>query len=70
MGRDLCLYTDNANKGELVSFVRSFGKVRVTEHLWDWPKGSVHFHWFDEDDYKTTTGVELTLFPMCDGEGV
>jgi hypothetical protein len=68
MGRDLRLYTDNASKSDLVSLIRSFGKVRTTEHLWDWPKGSVHLHWFDEDDYKSTTGVELTVFPMNDEE--
>lgn len=68
MGRDLRLYTDSASKSDLVSLIRSFGKVRTTEHLWDWPKGSVHLHWFDEDDYKSATGVELTVFPMSDEE--
>lgn len=68
MGRDLRLYTDSASKSDLVSLIRSFGKVSTTEHLWDWPKGSVHLHWFDEDDYKSTTGVELTVFPMRDDE--
>lgn len=68
MGRDLSLYTDSASRSDLVSLIRSFGKVSTTEHLWDWPKGSVHLHWFDEDDYKSTTGVELTVFPMRDEE--
>lgn len=68
MRRDLRLYTNSASKSDLVSLVRSFGKISVTEHLWDWPKGSIHLHWFDEDDYKPTTGVEVTVFPMREKE--
>lgn len=66
MGRDLRLYTDSASRSDLVSLIRSFGKIQTTEHLWDWPRGSTHLHWFDEDDYKSTTGVELTVFPMSE----
>lgn len=64
MGRDLCLYTERADKSELISLITSFDNVKRTEHLWDWPKGSEHFHWFDNVDYRSTTGVELTVFPV------
>ena len=61
MGRDLRLYPHNANKKELVSFVKSFGNIQQTSHLWDWPEGSVHYWWFDEADYASVTGVEVTI---------
>ena len=38
-----------------------FGFLR-TEHLWDWPKGSWHFAWFDPIDYKSFDGVEATIY--------
>lgn len=68
MGRDLRLYPQNANKKELVSFVKSFGNIQQTTHLWDWPEGSVHYRWFDEVDYASVTGVEVTIYPVPNEE--
>ncbi len=63
MGRDLRLYTSKGSKLDLVDFIKSFGNIETTTHLWDWPKGSLHYYWFDSVDYKSTTGVEITIFP-------
>lgn len=68
MGRDLVLYPNSAGKAELVSFVESFDNVRAGSHLWDWPTGAVHFFWFDNTDYKSTAGVEITIYPVRDSE--
>lgn len=68
MGRDLRLYPQDASKKELVSFVKSFGNIRQTTHLWDWPEGSVHYWWFDEADYASITGVEVTIYPVPEEE--
>lgn len=70
MGRDLRLYPHNANKKELVSFVKSFGNIQQTSHLWDWPEGSVHYWWFDEADYASVTGVEVTIYPVPNEESI
>lgn len=68
MGRDLRLYPKNASKAELVSFIKSFGQIQPSSHLWDWPKGTRHFFWFDDTDHRSTTGVEITVFPVRDSE--
>jgi len=34
-----------------------------TNHLWDWPQGSIHYFWFESEDYKSINGVEATIYP-------
>lgn len=68
MGRDLRFYPKNARKAELVSFIESFDKIQTSSHLWDWPKGTRHFFWFDDTDYRSTAGVEITIYPVRDSE--
>jgi hypothetical protein len=68
MGRDLRLYPKNASKADLVSFVNSFGNIQKSSHLWDWPKGTLHFRWFDSVDYRSSVGVEITIYPVTDEE--
>ncbi|MGR0161179.1 hypothetical protein [Paenarthrobacter nitroguajacolicus] len=69
MGRDLVLYPKGADKAELVTFITSFDNVQKTSnHLWDWPVGTVHYFWFDETDYRSTAGVEITIYPVRDDE--
>lgn len=68
MGRDLRLYPKNARKAELVSFIKSFDKIQTSSHLWDWPKGTKHYFWFDDTDYRSTAGVEITIYPVRDNE--
>jgi hypothetical protein len=68
MGRDLRLYPNDASKTELVSFVMSFKNMRTSSHLWDWPEGTEHFFWFDDKDYRSITGVEITIYPIRNSE--
>lgn len=68
MGRDLRLYPKNANKADLVSFIKSFDKIQTSSHLWDWPKGTKHYFWFDDTDYRSTAGVEITIYPIPENE--
>jgi hypothetical protein len=68
MGRDLSLYPKNTSKADLVSFIRSFDKIQTSSHLSDWPRGTKHFFWFDDTDYRSTAGVEITIFPVRDSE--
>lgn len=35
---------------------------RPCGHLWDWPKGSVHLHWFEAKDFLSYDGVEATIY--------
>ena len=32
-------------------------------HFRNWPKGSLHFHWFSDFEYLSYDGVEATIFP-------
>ncbi len=32
-------------------------------HLWDWPKGSLHFNFFEDKDFLSYDGVEATISP-------
>lgn len=68
MGRDLRLYPKNASKADLVSFIKSFGKIQTSSHLWDWPEGTKHYFWFDDTDYRSTAGVEITIYPIRGSE--
>lgn len=68
MGRDLCLHTESTNKKSLSDHIKSYGKINTTSHLWNWPKGSEHLLWFDQEDFKSITGVEITIFPEIRGK--
>ena len=68
MGRDLCLHTESTNKKSLSDHIKSYGKINTTSHLWNWPKGSEHLLWFDQEDFKSITGVEITIFPEIIGK--
>ena len=68
MGRDLYLHTESTNKKSLYNHIKSYGKITPTSHLWDWPTGSEHLHWFDKEDFKSITGVEITIFPEIRGK--
>ena len=68
MGRDLYLHTESTNKKSLSDHIKSYGKISTTSHLWNWPKGSEHLLWFDQEDFKSITGVEITIFPEIRGK--
>ena len=34
-----------------------------SKHLWDWPKGSLHFFWFERAGYASFEGVEASIYP-------
>lgn len=68
MGRDLCLHAESTNKKSLYNHIKSYGNITPTSHLWDWPTGSEHLHWFDKEDFKSITGVEITIFPEIRGK--
>lgn len=68
MGRDLYLHTKSTNKKSLSDHIKSYGNITPTSHLWDWPIGSEHLLWFDQEDFKSITGVEITIFPEIRGK--
>jgi hypothetical protein len=63
MGRDLTLYPDKATKKELKEYIESFG-FQKCQHLWDWPKGTLNYSWFEVKDFKSIDGVLADIYPL------
>ena len=61
MSVEVILHPARATKKELECFLRDRGYVPV-EHLWNWPKGSLNFHWYEIDQFKSYDGVEATIY--------
>jgi hypothetical protein len=67
MSIEITLYPKAASRDELSRVLRNLGFTPV-EHLWDWPKGSLHFSWFDRTDYRSFDGVEATIYPPSEDQ--
>ena len=63
----MVLYPDRADWRALCSHLRACN-FEPCEHLWNWPKGSRHFHWFEHRDFRSFDGVEATVYPTKDAE--
>jgi hypothetical protein len=55
------LHPARATKKELQEFLASRGYLS-SRHLWKWPRGTLHFHWFNKKDFLSFDGVEATIF--------
>jgi len=62
MGRDLTLYPKSASKRDLTKYLQSLG-FKKCDHLWEWPTGTLNFHWYDPVDFRSITGVEADVYP-------
>lgn len=67
MGRDVTLYPKKATRDELKKYLESLGFEKC-EHLWDWPKGTLNYSWFDHEDFKSIDGVSADIFPVSGNE--
>ena len=67
MSIEVVLYPDCVDKDTLCRYLRAFN-FEPCDHLWDWPKGSQHFHWFESDNFRSFDGVEATVYPTRDKE--
>ena len=56
-----------ASREDLIGHLTSLGFKR-TSHLWNWPKGSRNFHWFETEGFVSYVGVEATVYPESSGE--
>lgn len=61
MSTELVFHPENASRSDLVAHLVELGYLTST-HLWDWPEGSQHFHWFEEDQHISFDGVEATVY--------
>ncbi len=67
MSIEVILYPAHATRNELVALLKARG-YRETSHLWDWPNGTVNFHWFKTEDFTSFDGVEASVFPPSSEE--
>lgn len=67
MGRDVTLYPKRATRDDLKNFLVGLGFEKCS-HFWDWPKGTLHFSWFDDEDYKSIDGVSADVYPVSGEE--
>jgi len=62
MSTEVRFHPQRASKEALEALLREYG-YRPCGHLWNWPKGSLHFHLFENRDFLSYDGVEATIFP-------
>lgn len=67
MGRDVTLYPNKATRKELSDYLESLGFQRC-KHFWDWPKGTLNYSWFDDQDFKSIDGVSADIYPISGEE--
>lgn len=62
MSIEITFHPETSDKRALKALLAELG-FEPTEHMWDWPKGSMHFGWFSDVEYQSYDGVEATIFP-------
>lgn len=67
MGRDLTLYPERATKKDLKEYLENLG-FKKCKHLWDWPKGTLNYSWFNHKDFKSIDGVSADIYPLSSDE--
>src|ERR1043166_6446681 len=67
MSTEVTLYSASATKELLRRHLILLG-YQPSDHLWHWPKGSLHFQWFEAEDFKSIDGVEATIYPLSEDE--
>lgn len=66
MSIETVLHTKTKRRSDIQRILNVMG-YRPCGHLWDWPKGSVYFHWFNVTDFLSYDGVEATVYkPVSD----
>lgn len=63
MSIEIILYPKNATKRAICAYLKPLNYYECS-HLWSWPSGSRHFHWFSEIEFESFDGVEATVFPL------
>lgn len=63
MGRDLTLYPQKASKKDLKDYLEKLGFEKCN-HFWEWPKGTLNYSWFDNNDFKSIDGVSADIYPI------
>ncbi len=69
MGRDITLYPERASRKDLSEYLEGLGFQRCS-HYWEWPKGTLHYFWFEDHEFKSIDGVSADVFPVPPAERI
>lgn len=70
MSIETVLHTKAKRREDIQRVLNGMG-YKQCGHLWDWPKGSVHLHWFEAKDFLSYDGVEATIYrPSSDHQNL
>ncbi len=69
MSIEIVLHPKSGTRDEIKQHLLLLG-FRSCQHLWDWPKDSLHLFWYEERDSLSFDGVEATIFPRSAEEKV
>ena len=67
MSTVLTLHPERGSRKKLQQLLLEMEFARST-HLWKWPKGSLHFFWFELAGYASFEGVEATIYPPSEDQ--
>ncbi len=61
MSLEIVLHPKSGTREDIADILKGLG-YGPSNHLWDWPKGSLNFYWFEKNDYLSYDGVEATIY--------
>lgn len=65
MSIEIILHPQEATKTDLRQLLLTRGYAKCG-HLWQWPKGSANYQWYEYSDFKSFDGVEATIYPPAE----
>jgi hypothetical protein len=61
MSIEIILHTQAKRREDISRVLKTLG-YQPSNHLWEWPTGSMHFAWFEAKDFLSYNGVEATVY--------
>ena len=66
MSIEIWQYPKAATRNELIAELKSMGFELGENIFWPGPEGTINLFWSDPKDYKSTSGVDASVFPISD----
>lgn len=64
MSIEVWQFPENATNIDLVNLLIHLGYSKSENLFWPGPDGTKHFFWADSNDFKSTSGVDASVFPL------
>jgi hypothetical protein len=66
MSIEIWQFPDSATKDQLVSLLSELGYLQDENLFWPGPSGTTSFFWEQPEDFKSTSGIDASVFPLDD----